>query len=203
MAVAPYYVADLATLRANLRLSQLDGTEDSSKILDRSIEWARGYIFRKLGITIAAQWKAVAYSENPTTEQGALRMIANLLETRLVLIDLIDRLPHFFMDDSGGTMESYNEDATFRKRNSEERKEMRNRFQAEIDDFVALLKGDQELGSNSRIKIYDGANANAEDLKPSPGESTFYLPYPFNGKFRSTGLWPEEGRNDLNDERSL
>lgn len=193
MAVAPYYVADLDTLKSSLRLSQLDGTEDSSNILDRSIEWARGYIFRKLGVSVAAQWKAVAYVENSTTEEGALRMIANLLENRLVLLDLIDRLPHFFMDDSGGTMESYNEDATFRKRNAEERKELRKRIQAEVDDFIALLKGDQSLGDNPRIKIYDGANANAPELKPVPGGSTFYLPYPFDGNFRSPGLFPEEG----------
>jgi hypothetical protein len=190
MAVAPYFVADLDTLKSSLRLTNLDGTEDSSAILDRAIEWARGYILRKLGVSVAAQWKAVAYSENPTTEEGALRMIANLLETRLVLLDLIDRLPHFFMDDSGGTMESYNEDATFRKKNSEERKELRKRIQAEVEDFLALLSGSQELGSSSRIKIYDGANENANSLKPALGGSTFYLPLPFDGNFRSSGLFP-------------
>ena len=186
MAVTPYYVANLTTLKEGLRLSTLDGTEDSSGILDRAVEWARGYIFRKLGPTIAAQWKAVGFVENPTTEEGVLRMIANLLEARLVLVELIDRLPFFFMDDSGATMESYNEDATFRKKSAEERKELRARAWSEIDDFLALLRGDQVLGSNLDIKVYVGEN----DTPRSLGGSILYLPYPFDGNFRSTGLFP-------------
>jgi hypothetical protein len=185
MAVTPYYVADLNTLKEGLRLSTLDGNEDSSKILNGAVEWARGYIFRKLGPTIAAQWKAVAFVENPTTEEGVLRMIANLLEARLVLVELIDRLPFFFMDDSGATMESYNEDATFRKKAAEERKELRERAWSEIKDFIALLRGDQSLGTNLGIKTYVGENDNPKVL----GGSIHYLPYPFNGNFRSTGLF--------------
>ena len=188
MAVAPYYLADLDTLKSAMRLTNLDGTEDASSILDLSIEWARGYIFRKLGPTNAAAWKAVAYSENPTTEQGVLRMTANLLEVKLVLVSLMDRLPNFFMDDSGGTQEAYNEEGTFRKKNSEERADLRKRCWAEIKEFVDLLNGDQSLGDNASIKTYVGEN----DTPRTPGGSTFYLPYPFDGNFRSTGLYDEE-----------
>ena len=189
MAVTPYFVADMDTMKSNLRLTNVVDTEDANTIMVRGVEQARGDIFTRLGVSLAVQWAGVSYVENPTTEQAVLRMLANTLEVDLVLCHLVVSLPNFFMDDSGGTQEAYNDEAAFRKRSSEERREMCAKLNTEIDEIIALLKGDKALGNAARINV---TTIEPDEDPPTMGESTMWLPYPFDGNFRSSGLYPSD-----------
>ena len=189
MAVTPYFVVSMAEMQRNLRLSNVtfDDTKDAQTIIERAVEAARTDIFVNLGVSVAQGWAAVGFSENPTTEQGVLRLVANILEVNLVLCSLMRSLPNFFMDDSGTTYESYNDEAAFRKRSSEERRELQAKCEEDIAKAYDLLKGDTQLGSAPKIKAFN----TVADPARTMGESLFNLPYPFDGNFRSTGLNPE------------
>jgi hypothetical protein len=181
----------MAELQKNLRLSavQFDDSEDAQVIIERGVEQARGDIYLNLGVAKANEWAAVSFVENPTTEEGVLRMICNLLEVKLVLCHLVASLPNFFMDDSGGTQESYNDEAAFRKKNSEERREFCDKLKAEVAYYYALLLGTIELGDGKSLNI---SVIGPTEEPPTMGESTMWLPYPFNGNFRSSGNYPED-----------
>lgn len=193
MAASPLYVADMDTLKAQLRLTAVDSSDDSQAILDRGVRAARTQIYARLGSTVANAWTAVGYSENPTTEQGVLREVANLLEIELVFVHLLDNLPHFFMDDSGGTQHEWNETGAFRGYSAEERTELRRRKKDQIEEYFELLSGEDDLGDDSGINIHVGESE--IDPKPTPGGSSLYLPDDgtrFDGNFRRTGHYPQD-----------
>lgn len=193
MAVAPFYLASMAALQSELRLTDVPSTDDAFKILERATVAARGDIFAKLGATTANSWAAIGDTENPTSEQGVLRNMASTLEVKLVFLRLLDTLPNFFMDDSGGDQEAYNKEGLFRSRSAEEREELRAACNAEVDQLVELLLGNETLGDTTgRGSVY--TDDTSRNDKPKMGDTALYLPDDklFDGNFKVTGLFPED-----------
>lgn len=193
MAISPLFVSDADTLKAALRLSSVEDEDAAQPIFERGMQYARSAIYRRLGTTVANQWAAVAYVENPTTEQGILRTAATLLEVELVFVYLLENLPNFFMDDSGGIRQAWNEEGAFRSFDSEARAELKKNKLNQIEEYFDLLSETDELGNDEQIKVYTGENET--DPKPTPGASALYLPDDgsrFDGNFRRTGLYPQD-----------
>ena len=189
MAVAPLFVADMDTLKQELRLTAVDSTNDSEQIFQRAVISARAAVFARLGETVANAWVAVAYSENPTGEQGVLRAVANLLEVELVFLRLLDSLPIFFMDDGGGTQQAWNEEGTFRGLDSDEREALKKTKRELVEEYFEMLDTGA-LEDEGEVSAHVGEHA---DPVPKLGGTTFYQPdaTDFDGNFHRTGLNPE------------
>ena len=72
MAVAPLFIADLAALKARLRLSGM-GSADAAAQVDQAIEDVRLGFYDRLGKTRVDEILAVAYVENATTTAARVR----------------------------------------------------------------------------------------------------------------------------------
>lgn len=189
MAVAPLFVADIGTLKKEVRLDAMESTEARYSIFERAAISARAAIYSRLGEAATNAWVAIAYAENPTNESGVLRSIANLLEVELVFLRLLDSLPIFFMDDSGGTQHSWNEDGAFRGLDAEEREALKKAKQELVEEYFTMLEA-AVLEDEGSVSAH---SAEPDEPRPKLGGSAYYQPdgTDFDGNFHRTGLNPE------------
>lgn len=151
----PLFLADLAAMKAELKLSGVPATgEDANVILEDVLLQVRTGFYRRLGITRVGQLVAfTANYVNPTTNDEILRAVAKSVEVKWTWCLLGERLPQSWMDDSGGAWQRYNEQGTFRKMSLREREEQCDRYKDEIEQAMILLSGEQSLGDESGINV--------------------------------------------------
>lgn len=151
----PLFLADVPAMQQELKLRGIPASgDDALVVLADAILQARLMFHRRLGSTRVGQ--LVAFNEDyddPTTNDELLRALAKTVEVKLTWCYLADRLPQNWMDDSGGAWQQYNEQGTFRKMGLREREEQRERFMREIDEAMAILAGDVELGDDNGVNV--------------------------------------------------
>lgn len=153
----PLFVQDLATLKSLLRLSGVPSSAtDTLAIIDEAILKARLSFYRRLGQQRVGILLATAYDANPTGEDGVLRALANVVETKLVYVELLRKLPNQFMDASGDANRRWNEEAPFRERGSSDAQLEINRLLDEIEEDMQMLEGSESLADEVSYKVFDG-----------------------------------------------
>lgn len=153
MATAPLFVADLATLKAELRLSGVPSGADSDAIVQGACRIARARFYSVLGLARVGAILLWSHSDSPTTENEILRSIAEECEVAMVRCVLMDRLPNLFMDNSGGGLEFLNQEGAFRSTPRGDLDGQRQRCQVQIEEWLALLAGDVALGEGADVQI--------------------------------------------------
>lgn len=153
MATAPLFVADLDTLKADLRLSGVPSGVDADAIIQSACRQVRTQFYSVLGLARVQAILLWTSSDNPTTENEILRSIAEECETLMVRVVLMDRLPNLFMDNSGGGLEFLNQEGAFRSTPRGDLEGQRKRAQTQILEWMALLSGDVALGEGADVQI--------------------------------------------------
>lgn len=165
----PLFVADLATLKAPLRLSGVPSSStDTLAILDEAILSARLTFYRRLGKQRVAALVGTAYNANPTTEDEIIRALANTTETKMVYAELLRKLPNQFMDASGDAFRKWNEEAPFRERGPADLQREITRLESEIEENMQMLAEEEALEEESLYKTFDGT---PDCPPPRPGDS--------------------------------
>jgi len=164
----PMFVADLDTLKSKLRLTGLAADSAAEEILDEAILDARASFYRRLDRTVVTALLAIPFNENPTSEADVKRAIANLVEVKLVKIQLMRNLPVLFQDSSGTAQRVWNEEAPFREAGLSSLESEIKRLEAEIEESFQILDGEEEQGAEQNWRIYDGVR---ETAAPRPGDS--------------------------------
>lgn len=165
----PLFVQDLPTLKAALRLTGVPSSStDTHAIIDEAILRARLAFYRRLGTTRVGQLSATVYNANPTTEDEVLRALANTVETRLVYVELLRKLPNQFMDASGTANRSWNEEAPYRERGATSAEKEIQRLLDEIEEDMQMLAEEEGLADETSIKTFDGTPV---CRPPRPGDS--------------------------------
>ncbi len=97
------------------------------------------------------------------------RFVAHLCEVELVRLQLMDRMPVLFMDSSGATRETYNNEGAFRSMDPEALAAARLRIEAQVEEWLSLMAGDIVLGTEE-AQAYTQT-----DVEPKPvlGQSLF------------------------------
>ncbi len=109
---APLFVASEAALKSALRLSAVPASAlDTEAIIDEAILRARIRFYRDLGAVRTNELVALPYTDQPTTEGGVIRALANTVEVKMVKCQLLRDLPNTFMDASGDVNSRWNEEA--------------------------------------------------------------------------------------------
>lgn len=153
----PLFVADLATLKAKVRLAELPSVSAANSILDEVILVSRLDFYRRLGTERVTFLLSIAFNENPTTVDEVLRALANAVEVKLVRCHLLRRLPTTFMDASGEVNKTWNEEAPVRELGVLQAEQEIQRCQAEIEADMQILEGETQVGDEcSEVKAYDG-----------------------------------------------
>jgi hypothetical protein len=112
---------------------------------------ARLRFIRRLGLTRVNTLVAYNYEEDPATEQDVLRALANSTEIKMVRLNLMRVLPTAFMDGSA-TLQQWNQEAPFRSASQSDLSVEMQRLDAEIEEALDLLAGDDEVGSEETIQ---------------------------------------------------
>jgi len=150
----PLFLEDLDAMKSALRLSGVPAVdEDANSILQQAILAVRTNFYRRLGGTRVGQLVAIDFEDNPETDDEMLRALAQTTEVKYTFVELMDRLPMLWMDDSGGAWQQFNEQGTFRKLGMSDRKEMRTRMLADIEQAMQFLAGEQVFGEESSISV--------------------------------------------------
>lgn len=154
MATNPVFNADLAAVKAALRLSgTVEGT-DAHSMLEQALLTVRTGFYSRLGTARMAALLAISPVEMPTTNDQVLRRIADHCEIEWVRMHLLDRLPVTFMDNSGGDLEFINQEGTFRSIGPDRLDRLRGRLATQVEEWLALLSGDVEIGNAPNVQVH-------------------------------------------------
>ncbi len=169
----PLFIADIATMQKELRLSGVPAVgDDANNIIATALLEVRTGFYRRLGVTRVGQLVAfTANYTNPTTNDEILRALAAVVEVKWTYCVLMDRLPVMWMDDSGSAWQKFNEQGTFRKTTLREREAQCERNHQEIEQAMLLLSGEQTLGDETGINV--GTYGNEDCPKPMLGDTIF------------------------------
>lgn len=176
MATAPLFIDNVANLKSKIRLSGVPTTSDADDIINEAILVARQKFYRELGVPRVAELKAIAFVENPATEDQILRAVANSTEILMVRCELMRALPMMFMDGNAQQDQIMQDEALFRDSTSAQLEQMRMQCELEIQQNMDLLIGDEQLASETTLRVdspgtsqpvVDTTNA----ARPYPGDS--------------------------------
>lgn len=149
----PLFVTDIATLKAQLRLSGVPTDQDAHVMVQSALMQVRAGFYTRLGISRVAELVAISPNANPTTEDGILRGIAEQLEVMWVRCKLLDRMPTVFMDSSGAYQEIMNQEGIARSLPLSHIEAQKNRCAAQVEEWLAILDGTVELGEAGEPNI--------------------------------------------------
>jgi hypothetical protein len=150
----PLFVADIATLKSALRLSGVPTDGDAHVMVQSALMQVRAGFYSRLGLAKVAALVAITPSANPTSTDPILRGIAQECETIWVRCLLLDRLATFYMDSSGAYQELLNQEGISRSMTPGAIAEQRKRCMTQIEEWLAILNGDVELGDGPDVQVY-------------------------------------------------
>ena len=145
----PLFVTDLATLKAQLRLSGVPSDQDAHVMVQSALMQVRAGFYARLGVTRVAELVALTPSADPTTENGILRGIAEQTEVMWTRCKLLDRMPTVFMDSSGAYQELLNQEGIARSLPLSHIEAQKARCSAQVEEWLAILDGSIVLGEGN------------------------------------------------------
>lgn len=123
----------------------------------------------RLGHARVAELVALTYDADPTGNDEIMRAIANRCEILWARVMLMDTLPAVFMD-AGAALQSYNDEGAFRSIDVEVRERDRARSLVQIEEWLAILAGDIEIGNGPLVQIW---TSESPCPRPEPGDTAF------------------------------
>lgn len=184
MSATPLFVEDLAAVLSALRLTDLREGSDAVVIVEQALRAARVRFYQRLGPTTVQAIVETDYVEDPTTGAEMKRYVGNLCEVELVRLQLLDRMPVIFMDASGSAREAFNNEGAFRSMDPAALAQIRQRIEAQVENWFAVMAGEIELGDDEQVQAY---TQQATCPKPILGASPFLGP---DGASQPFGLQP-------------
>jgi hypothetical protein len=141
---APLFNIDLDTLKGKLRLS---GTAqaDAEAIIEQKLSEVRVGFYDSLGVSRIGQLLAIPLEDSPTTAAGIMRLKAANTEVQWIKLLLFRALPTMFIDSSGSALQVWNEEGFTRQASQSDLSREINRLQAEVNDALKDLKGNQPV----------------------------------------------------------
>lgn len=170
MAVNTLFIANMGTLEAALRLSGVPAGSDAKSIIDEGVLQARMSFVKALTQARVTTIRGYAYTDDPSTEEENLRMLANLTESMLVRLHLMRTLPVLFMDSAEKDEQAWNEEGIFRNKSPFDLEREKVALREDIQNNFDLLLGEEEAGQISTIKIQTMEPATTP---PRPGDSVW------------------------------
>lgn len=167
----PLFVTDLATLKSRLRLSGLSTDGDGASILDAAIQEVRVGFIREIGIDSVNRVVAYNQTETPTTNEEAIRLLAEILEVKWSRLILMRTMTTMTLDGAGGALNDYHHEAPFRETSPYDREVEISRLQKEIHDGLDLLSQAESIPDE--MVGYQSFTASPDPTPPLPGESVF------------------------------
>lgn len=172
MAANPLFVADLATLKASLRLTGAGAGTDADRLINNGILSARLAFYRRLGAARIAEILTTAFTEGPTSTEEYIRVLAHLTEVLIVRREVRKTMAQLFMDASADTQEAWNTEGAFRQGKPTVRELKKE--EEEIAANMAILALEVEPGDEVRtLATFNVERETSDAAAPLPGDSLF------------------------------
>lgn len=167
MATAPLFVSTIDALKDSIRLGGAVSKE-AEALIQGAVQKVRLSLFDRLGADRVTELQGYPFEENPTTSTGLLRLRACLTESSWVKLHLMRAMPILFRDAAAAAGETWNQDALGRQIDSAWLKQEMQSLEAEINDSLVILEGEQDSeGPSVR------ASTIGTDTNTSPGSRYF------------------------------
>lgn len=178
MAATPTFATSLEALKKRCRLSSAKAG-DVTDVIDSEVQSAYLRFARDLGISEVARIKAIPYTDAPTTNDGFVRMTAQLTEEKLVTLGLMRRLPMMFLDASASQLSEWQDAPTRPARGPNLEAEIA-RLESEIAQGMSIMLGETSQGEAPGIRA---ATIERPTAAPVMGGSAFggRAPWPQDG----------------------
>ena len=173
MAVAPLFVADMATLKQQLRLTGVPASTDADEMISAAVLEANSGFRRRLGNDQVTTLLGYSYTETPSTNNEVLRLVANQTEVKMVKAILLRVLPAQFIDGAGNALQNWHEEAPFRHMGPFDRRDELKQLNREIEENLQLLEGSESITSETKGHA---STISPVNLPPRPAESIFTYP---------------------------
>lgn len=163
--IGPLFMADMDSLKARLRLSGA-AADDALAIIDHAVQQVRVGFYSRLSSNRISTLRATSSVENPTETNQVLRSLAEQTEVMWVRYELMQQLPNMFIDGSGNTQTTWNQEGLTREIRPAEKEEILARLWSRIQSFLnQLAKGELSASSISASTI------EPDETQPRPGAS--------------------------------
>ena len=155
MAAAPLFHADMDSLKASVRLSDLPTSGDGYSIFLLSLGAVHAKLFERLGQTRIADIQATTEVCPPTSDAEADRLAMKVAESDLLLAELMYRLPFGAMDAVASGLEMFDKEAPFRMMTVDEIATLRAKLLENAEGILSGVTGND--GADS-IRIINYGN---------------------------------------------
>ena len=145
--------------------------KDGEAIFFAAIIEARTGFLRRLGIDRVAEIVAYSSTETPTTNNEAVRLIAEVAEIKWVRMVLMRTTTTVTLDGAGGSYSDYHHEAPFRETGPFERNIELKKLQEEINEAIDVLSEDEIIPNEvtgARLALIE-----PDTTPPLPGSSIF------------------------------
>lgn len=168
MATNPLFVADVTTLKRELRLSGVPANSDVEAQIAQALMEARVWLVDRLSASRVAIIQATAYTENPTTTEQYTRAKARMTEILMCRLKLLRKLPAVFRESNSGALQEWNEGGLDRDMSSKERSLEIARLETDIEEALIALAAGAEDNQTTRAAVIGPPCRN-----PAPGSAVF------------------------------
>lgn len=177
MTTPPLFIADLDELKARLRLSgtQTDAGADIVSMIDDAIRDARVTFRRKMSQDAVETLVGYSSVDEPMTDEEIQRAAAELLEVKLVKVELLQKLRVFFLDNSAHAEDAMQHEGLLRDAQADDFWAMIRALKEEIENDFNLLLAPDELGEEVTVGV-GVIEAEADCPNPRPGDSLWAYP---------------------------
>lgn len=169
MATSPLFVANVATLKAKLRLSGVPTDGSADVLIDEALLVVRAGFYRDLGRSRVQSIQALSFTENPETDNEVLRAAANSAEIKWVRAELMRTMPMQFVDGNADAQQLYHDFGAFREATQRQLDEERVRLMDDVREALSLLRGAETVGNETQgLRVY---TSEPTCRRPQPGDS--------------------------------
>jgi hypothetical protein len=152
MSATPVFVASLAALKAQLRLTGATSPDAEALILG-AMQKARVGIYDRLGASRVTQIQGMTATDTPSTPDELTRARAINVEISWVRMFLLRAMPTMFRDGSSGIQQSWNEEGIARPTGVSEITIEISRLNTEIEGQIKELSGEDTDNSGINVDV--------------------------------------------------
>lgn len=160
MAVLPLFISDLTTVKSRLRLTGVANGTDASTFIDGAIVKMRVRFFEALGAARVAEIVGYPTGDNPTDENGILRLRAEETEHSGIRLYLLRTMPTMFLDSGSLARQVWNDEGLTREARQSDLENEIARLEQEVYDGLSEIGTGivDENGTEGNFSSFGAAN---------------------------------------------
>lgn len=153
MALLPLFNTSIEVVKSKLRMSGVPSTNDGQALIEEAIRTVRVEFYRRIPVDRIEYLASLTSDENPTTDEGILRQVAEVIEIKWIRYELLRSLSTLSLDSSASALEAWNDGSVFRGTSVSDREQELRRLMQEIQEKLDVLRGEEEVPDEMDVSV--------------------------------------------------